>query len=133
MAYSPRQDLEPSELRIIVLLAIPLTLALLLISAALTKPPAKHAAPPELGLAAIGGHVNYVADPDKAQTEVTRLAKASGGNFLRLSDDDQRWLDGMTAGHGAQLIAKMASRQTRGAGKTSPKHPMKGGTQTRKP
>lgn len=50
----------------------------------------------------------YRTDPDQGAKRVDQLAAEVSGDFEKLQPDDQRWLDSMTAGHGADLIRSRA-------------------------
>lgn len=106
------------------MVGVPLVLALVIAVSFLTARPT----PPKPGAPVLGGHIDYTSQPEKAQAEVTRLAISSHGDYFRLSADDQRWLDSMSAGHGAQLIAKEASDLKQRTGKRSAKTHTKGGS-----
>ncbi len=49
-------------------------------------------------------------DPAAARAHVETLAKQYGNNFDRLSEEDQRFLDGLTAGHGKALLSTTVQR-----------------------
>ena len=50
------------------------------------------------------GLPNYIEKPEAARAHATVLARRTGGDFRRLSAEERRWLDAMTAGHGAQML-----------------------------
>jgi hypothetical protein len=52
--------------------------------------------------------MDYVNHGELAVQRIDRLAQETGGDFSKLSEADQQWLDGMTAGHGADMFRKRA-------------------------
>jgi hypothetical protein len=61
------------------------------------SPPAPAATTP-------GGLPNYLQEPRAASDRVNELAKRTRGDFNRLTDLEQRWINSMTAGYGHQLL-----------------------------
>ena len=106
------------------MVGVPLVLAFVIAVSYLTA----ITTPPKPGAPVLGGHIDYTSQPDKAQAEVTKMAISSHGDFFRLSADDRRWLDSMSAGHGAQLIAREASDLKQRTGKRAAKTHAKGGS-----
>jgi hypothetical protein len=47
---------------------------------------------------------NYMDDPRGASRKVDALARRTRGDFDRLSDFEQKWINAMTAGYGPQLL-----------------------------
>jgi hypothetical protein len=122
--YSPRPDAGTAELRVFLLVGIPLVLAIVIGGSFLTaRPTPRKPTDPVLG-----GHIDYTSQPEKAQAEVNRLALSSRGDFFKLSVDDRRWLDSMSAGHGAQLIARRMSDLKHSSIKRAAKKVSKGGS-----
>jgi hypothetical protein len=80
-------------------------------------------APPRLAVAApSAGQTagqNYMADPATASKRVSLLVKQSHGDWNRLSDTDQKMLNGMTAGHGREMLQGLAKQETA----TARRHP----------
>lgn len=64
---------------------------------AAVTPPRQATAPPR-------GLVDYNAQPADAARLVNTLARQCEGNFWLLPERDQRWLNGLTAGHGEEMI-----------------------------
>jgi hypothetical protein len=122
VGYPVREGAAPVELRTFLLAAIPLVLALLFIGGAFSGDNNRRRPAAQMARASLGGHIDYIAEPDRAQAEVTRMARESHGDFWRLSRDDRRWLDSMTAGHGPQAIER-AARLARQAEKHTRKAP----------
>ncbi len=57
------------------------------------------------------GVIGYTKDPDGASNLVTKLARQSGGDFNKLTDGEQRMLNAMAGGHGADLLRVRAQQQ----------------------
>ena len=57
---------------------------------------------------------DYARDPDSAVRRVDEMVRRSGGKFDRLTPLEQRWLDGMTAGHGEEMLRGRAQAQREG-------------------
>src|ERR1051325_3857740 len=52
----------------------------------------------------ISGRPNPSIHPEAASAFAERLIERSKGDFANLSPDDQRWLNGVTSGHGASYV-----------------------------
>jgi hypothetical protein len=49
-------------------------------------------------------------DPDAAEPALRAMVKKSGGDYSKLSHDEQVWIEGMTAHHGAETL-KILTKQ----------------------
>lgn len=58
------------------------------------------------------GLPNYLEDPQAGRKQVELLAKKSGGDFGKLNQNEQTWLNSVTAGNGARMLA-MKARELR--------------------
>jgi hypothetical protein len=54
------------------------------------------------------GILDYRKEPQEAKRLVEKLARQTGGNFGKLTPDQQKLLDSMTAGHGAEMLRDTA-------------------------
>jgi hypothetical protein len=52
---------------------------------------------------------NYVQEPEASKRHAEALVVKSGGDFSRLAPEEQRWLNALTAGHGAEMVRKRAA------------------------
>ncbi len=73
----------------------------------------KQPPPPAQASEAQRAQIEYIQHPEEASARVDEMAKQTGGDFSRLTPEDQQWLDGMTAGHGAQMLYARAQAQKR--------------------
>ncbi|MCW3054887.1 MAG: hypothetical protein JWN14_4057 [Chthonomonadales bacterium] len=102
--FSPQQkSVGPRE--ILVAMAAVLAVVILLgwISAPRAAPPAAAPAPANLKA---DGPPRELDDPAKASRHADELARQSGGDLNRLSEQDQRWLDASTAGHAKEFLVE---------------------------
>src|SRR5579871_6676254 len=67
-----------------------------------------------------GAEIDYMNHPDEASARVSLLAQQVDGDWTRLNADDQHWLDNMTSGHGAAMIA-MRARELKAKAKADKK------------
>jgi hypothetical protein len=58
--------------------------------------------------------------PDSASDYVDKLARDSGGDWNKLSPEDQRYVNGLTAGHGAIYIRDRAKYLKKNPGAAPP-------------
>jgi hypothetical protein len=58
--------------------------------------------------------------PDSASDYVDKLARDSGGDWNKLSAEDQRYVNGLTAGHGAIYLRDRAKWLKKNPGATPP-------------
>jgi hypothetical protein len=49
---------------------------------------------------------DYVREPEAARQRVEALVMKSGGDINHLAPEEQRWLNALTAGHGAVMVRK---------------------------
>jgi hypothetical protein len=103
--YSPQQQsVGPRE----ILLAVVLVVAgVILMGALMGSPTAQPARAPQAVPAGsqADGPPRELDDPAKASAHADELARRSGGDLNRLSEQDQRWLDASTAGHAREFLA----------------------------
>ena len=74
------------------------------------RPEVKAEAPSKLQVWKQHGLPNYIADPEAGARHTKELARKSGGDWNKLSEEEQRWLNSMTAGHGPRMLAHTASK-----------------------
>ena len=100
---------ESNELRTFVIAIVGILIVVMGLVTITTRPYLQPLPPPP----AHGPHgeVNYFDHPQEASERVNQLAKESKGEFFRLTPSDQKWIDGMTSGHGPQLIAMRFQEQ----------------------
>jgi hypothetical protein len=58
-----------------------------------------------------GGLPHYMQDPGAASDLVNELARRTRGDYELLSDLEQKWINGMTAGYGHELLRMRAQMQ----------------------
>ena len=58
------------------------------------------------------GLPDYLNDPKAGSQQVELLARKSGGDFDKLTKDEQSWLNALTAGHGARML-EMKAQESR--------------------
>ena len=86
------------------------------------KPPASNPTAPD-------SRPDYVDQPEKAAARANMLARQSNGDWNKISQKDQRWLDAATAGHAREFLSKRAhylrgkDRALRQANTSRKKHP----------
>jgi hypothetical protein len=80
-----------------------------LLGASVTPP--APVSPPTSATTAVTEQPDYLANPRMSTARVQALARQTGGDWNRLSSDDQQLLNGLTGGHGAAMLRMTAEQQ----------------------
>lgn len=75
---------------------------------------------------------NFIQDPKGADKYVTTLAQRHGSNFDRLSDDDKSLLNGMSGGHGEDMLRGRVAQLRQAKIAAAPVTPVTKGVKPRK-
>src|SRR5215472_5200094 len=103
MSHPSRQVADNRELKVI-LVALVAVLVLASIVNSAVRPPTPPADTLKRAAQAYKPERDYMRHHDLAVQRIDQLALETNGDFSKLSAEDQRWLDGMTAGHGAPML-----------------------------
>ena len=68
------------------------------------RAPEDGTVPKQLQVWSEHGLPNYIADPEAGARHTKVLARKSGGDWEKLAEEEQRWLDALTAGHGQRML-----------------------------
>jgi len=102
--FSPQQkSVGAREILVAVTAVIGVVILLGWISAPRADAPAAAPAPANLKA---DGPPRELDDPAKASRHADDLARQSGGDLNRLSEQDRRWLDASTAGHAKEFLVE---------------------------
>jgi hypothetical protein len=124
-------DVEPGNWRLLLLGGGALLCLLLFIGSSVPHSPgeAPPRKPPASNLNSPDSRPEYVDQPEKAAERADMLARQSNGDWNKLSQKDQRWLDAATAGYAREFLSKRAhylrgkDRALRQANTPRKKHP----------
>ena len=70
-----------------------------------------------LGFKAMAGPVREAPSSQEMYGTVAKMAKKSGGDYSKLTPDDQKFLDLMSHGHGQKLLENEYARTNASGGK----------------
>src|SRR5947207_2824067 len=98
-SYS-RQNAQSHEVKAMLCVGV-LLVVISIFYSSLNKPPARPAA-------AFGREQfpNYLENPEAGAAKANELVKKARGNYDRLTPNEQRWLDSLSAGHGAMMVVE---------------------------
>ena len=102
MSFPQQQSVGPREIVAAVVAVLGVVLLLGWLSAPRSAPPP---ASPAHGAPQTPGPPRELDDPKNASVHADALARQSGGDLTKLSEQDQRWLDASTAGHAREFLA----------------------------
>ena len=103
-----RDSADNNELRLVVVILIFIGAAAFVLMP--NRPAPVGPKPPE-----------YRVNGDLGSKHVDELVRQYGGDFNKIPEDDRRWLDSLTAGHGAALIRSRAEEAAKKAAKAKGK------------
>lgn len=105
----PSDDVDFVNWRVALFCVGGLVCVLLILGSAVPRMPVS--APPPTPASDTGAPVvrpAYADDFEQAAKRVDVLARQTKGDFSKLSEQDQRWLDAETAGHAREFLRKRA-------------------------